>query len=126
MRCWVTVSSRVGRGECRFLKRIAENFRSLASRHRHCHAPFVLCVKPDRLLGVGMLRCANDALASAISTILPRYITITRRLMCSTTTRSCAMKRYAMAALLLQILEQIDDLCLHRNVQRAHRFIAND
>jgi hypothetical protein len=32
------------------LKRIAENFRSLASRHRHCHAPFVLCVKPDRLL----------------------------------------------------------------------------
>jgi hypothetical protein len=50
MRCWVTVSSRVGRGECRFLKRIAENFRSLASRHRHCHAPFVLCVKPDRLL----------------------------------------------------------------------------
>jgi len=49
-RCWVTVSSRVGRGECRFLKSIAENFRSLASRHRHCHAPFVLCVKPDRLL----------------------------------------------------------------------------
>jgi len=24
MRCWVTVSSRVGRGECRFLKSIAE------------------------------------------------------------------------------------------------------
>jgi hypothetical protein len=34
------------------LKRIAENFRSLASRHRHCHAPFVLCVKPDRLLAL--------------------------------------------------------------------------
>ena len=30
------------------------------------------------------------------------------------------------AALLLQILEQIDDLRLHRNVQRAHRFVADD
>ena len=36
------------------------------------------------------------------------------------------MNRYAMPRLLLQILQQIDDLRLHRNIQRAHRFIAHD
>jgi hypothetical protein len=30
------------------------------------------------------------------------------------------------APLLLQIAQQIDDLRLHRNVQRAHRLVADD
>jgi signal transduction histidine kinase len=79
MRCWVTVSSRVGRGECRFLKSIAENFRSLASRHRHCHAPFVLCVKPDRLLGSYPLSQQYDNLFSAgffVAAVLQLFIAV--------------------------------------------------
>jgi hypothetical protein len=55
------------------LKRIAENFRSLASRHRHCHAPFVLCVKPDRLLDAGIeelekIRREDDSQVNTIAT----------------------------------------------------------
>jgi hypothetical protein len=50
----------------------------------------------NQRLRVRMLRRADDFLRLRHSTILPRYITITRRLMCSTTARSCAMNRYAM------------------------------
>src|SRR5262249_53879092 len=41
----------------------------------------------------GCLGARQSVLASADSTILPRYITRTRRLMCSITAKSCAMKR---------------------------------
>jgi hypothetical protein len=46
--------------------------------------------------------------------------------MCSTTARSCAMKRYAMPRCCCKSLEQIDDLRLHGNIQRAHRLVADD
>ena len=46
-------------------------------------------------LGVRVLRAREQTRACRrVSTILPRYITATRWLMCSTTARSCATKRY--------------------------------
>jgi hypothetical protein len=61
----------------------------------------------------------------AISTILPKYMIATRWLMCSTTRKSCAMNRYVSLQVVLQVLQQVDDLRLNRNVERRDRFVQH-
>ena len=56
----------------------------LRVRHRH---------RRQQRLGIGVLRVREQRRLSAYSTILPRYMTAMRWLMCSTTARSCAMNR---------------------------------
>src|SRR5262249_7711368 len=60
----------------------------------------------------------NSAFLSAHSTILPRYMTATRWLMCSTTARQVVDP--------LQLHQQVDHLCLDRDIQRRHRLIGDD
>ena len=76
--------------------------------------------------------CTGDSAArrrrrvGPISTMRPRYITATRWLVYWTTRRSCEMKSRLSAELVLELLEQVDDLRLHRDVERAHRLVADD
>ena len=49
----------------------------------------------------------------------------TRVDMCSTTDNPCETKD-GQPKLSLQILKQIDDLCLHGHVERRNRLVAND
>ena len=64
--------------------------------------------------------------AGASSTIWPRYITATRSLTCRTTDRSCEMNTYVSPSSRLQVVEQVDDLRLDRDVERRHRLVADD
>ena len=65
-------------------------------------------------------------LASAISTILPRYITATRSLTCCTTASVVRDEDVREAELPLQILEQVDDLRLDGDVEGGHGLVADD
>ena len=70
--------------------------------------------------------CAREGpRSSAISTILPRYMTAIRSLTWRTTDRSCVMNTYVRLQLVLQLGEQVDDLRLDRDVQRRHRLVAH-
>ena len=64
--------------------------------------------------------------ASATSTSLPRYITPIRSLICATTARLCAMKRYVRLNCDCNCSQQIEHLRLDRNIQRGNRFVADD
>ncbi len=71
----------------------------------------------QQAVGGAMQRARVGALAGAISTILPRYITATRSETCFTTARSCAMNRIDVSpgGLNLEIRpHQVDDLGLDR------------
>ena len=46
--------------------------------------------------------------------------------MCLTTERSWAIKRYVSCQLVLQILEQVEHLRLHRDVQGGDGFVTHD
>ena len=69
---------------------------------------------------------AYTCAVSASSTILPRYMMATLWLMWRTTLRSCEMKRYVSCRLLLQVLQEIDDLRLHGDVQGGDRLVGHD
>jgi hypothetical protein len=56
----------------------------------------------------------------------PRYITMTRWLMCRTTARSCAMNISERCISCLQVHQQVDDLRLDGHVERADRLVADD
>ena len=56
----------------------------------------------------------------------PRYITATRLQMCSTSRRSCAMKRYVSFRRVSQVEQQRDDLRLNRDVERRHGLVGDD
>ena len=78
------------------------------------------------------LRCTGAAgrgtvrARSATSTTLPRYITATRSLMCSTTPRLWAMNRYVRPSSRWSCLEQVEHLRLDRHVERGDRLVADD
>ena len=63
--------------------------------------------------------------ASASSTTRPRYSTITRWEICRTTDRSWLMKISARPNSRLQRQDQVDDLRLDRDVERADRLVAD-
>ena len=69
---------------------------------------------------------ANSSRPSAISTMRPRYITPTRLAMWRTTARLWLMKQIGQAELVLQVAHQVEDLRLHRNVERRGRLVADD
>ena len=69
---------------------------------------------------------AKSASVGPISTMRPRYITAMRWEMWRTTARSCAMKRYGQAELVLQLQQQVDDLRLHRDVEGRDRLVGDD
>ena len=56
----------------------------------------------------------------------PRYMTAMRSEMCRTTARSWAMKRYVRSNSRLQLLEQVHDLRLDRDVERRDGLVADD
>ena len=56
----------------------------------------------------------------------PTYITATRLLMCRTTLRSWATKRYVRPKLRLQIQQEVQDLGLHRDVEGRDRLVGDD
>ena len=62
---------------------------------------------------------------SASSTICPRYITATRSAMCAPG-EVVGDEDVGDAELALQALQQVDDLRLHRDVERRDRLVADD
>ena len=62
----------------------------------------------------------------ASSTMRPRYITATRSLMCRTIAQVVRDEQVGEAELVLQVLEQVDDLRLDRDVERRDRLVADD
>ena len=65
-----------------------------------------------------------DRVGGPSSTMRPRYITAMRSLTWRTTARSCAMNRYAIPRRPAGP-EQVDDLGLGRDVERAHRLVEH-
>ena len=76
--------------------------------------------------GVGVLRAARTARRrGAVSTMRPAYITITRSHRPATTPRSWVIRTIAMPSSRLQPAEQLQDLRLHRDVERGRRLVGD-
>ena len=74
-----------------------------------------------------MLRATGrGSSAEASSTSLPVFITATRSHIWRTTARSWLMSRSVETGRVAQILEEVQDLRLHRDVERRGRLVADD
>ena len=73
----------------------------------------------------GCCGASNSDAAGPISTIFPRYITATRLQMCSHQPQIVRDEQIRQLQLLLQIHQQVDDLRLHRHVERRHRLVEH-
>ena len=77
-------------------------------------------------------RCRDGAAADtassvgATSTMRPTYITATRSLTCRTTLEVVRDEQHRQAEPVLQVEQQVDDLRLHRHVERGHRLVGDD
>ena len=76
--------------------------------------------------GVLVLRRFQHRLAAPISTMRPARITATSSAMYSTTPMLCVMNRYDTPSVALQLSQQVEDLRLHRDVERRGRLVADD
>jgi len=63
---------------------------------------------------------------SATSTSLPRYITITRWLMCRHDGQVVRDEQVREVEPALEVLQQVDDLALDGHVERGDRLVADD
>ena len=61
--------------------------------------------------------------AGALSTISPAYMIAIRSANSSSSERSCVMKRTAKPKSLLQLLDLLQDLALHDDVERRRRLV---
>ncbi len=74
----------------------------------------------------GMSGCWNTGSAGPISTMRPRYITATRVADLGDDREIVRDVEVRERVVALQVLQEIDDLRLHRDVERGHRLIADD
>ena len=70
--------------------------------------------------------CVDGRGSGRVSMTRPRYITTTSSQRYSTTERSCAMNSMVRPKALLQVLDQIEHLRLHRHVERRDRLVGDD
>ena len=81
----------------------------------------------EQRLGVGVLHVAEQAHGvSAVSTTRPPYMTAMRSARPATTPRSWVMRIIAMCSSRLQVLEQVEDLLLHGDVERGGRLVGDE
>ena len=72
-------------------------------------------------------RAARTARRSArCSKTLPAYITTTSSVMPATTPRSCVIENDARAGLVLELLDQLENLRLNRDVERGRRLVGDE
>ena len=74
----------------------------------------------------GCCGAANSDAVGPISTIFPRYITATRLQMCSHQPQIVRDEEIRQLQLLLQVHQQVDDLRLHRDVERRDRLVEDE
>ena len=98
------------------LNRFARAARSWRGRARHRSA----CACRD---GVGR---SNSSSVGAISTMRPRYITADARRHVPDHRQVVADEEIGQLELVLQIAHQVQDLRLHRHVERRRRLVAHD
>ena len=97
-----------------------------AGAERMAMARIVRRRRAQQQFGIGMEWRGEDGLPGPVSTILPRYITATR---CADVLDDAEIVRdeeVGQAELALQVAEQVEDLRLHRDVERRDRLVADD